>query len=104
MKFIEKRTFERIPARLEVITPYGNLFHSGTIMNLSEGGMFIRTKKIFPFDTKINIHIENEQVRLFSRVRRFEASSNYSWGIGLEIVNAQLNFIEFVLRLRAVWQ
>jgi hypothetical protein len=98
---MEKRAYERMPADIEVRLPYGNKFYSGTILNLSEKGMFISTKKFYPSDSMLSIYIDNKPVNLLSRVRRYRMTAGHLDGIGIEILNPQKKYLDFIDDLRS---
>ena len=101
MFIMKKRAFERIPVDFEVRLPCGNMFYSGTVLNLSEKGMFISTKRIYPVDSILNIQMEKETVYLLARVKSFKKTDGNSDGIGVEILNPPQNYLEFVSSLKA---
>jgi len=56
---MQRRTFERVPANIKVKFFCCESHYDGTIMNLSEDGMYISTDEMrFPFDSEINIIIQ----------------------------------------------
>ncbi len=97
----EKRACRRIHANLQARLFYGNLIYTGTVTNLSEKGMFIRTKVQFPVNSVcITLVLVNEQVvKIPVKVKRTAApESEYSTdcGIGVELVNAPQNYLDYV--------
>ena len=55
---MQRRAFERVPANIEVKFFCCESHYDGTIMNLSQGGMYISTDEMrFPFDSEIDIII-----------------------------------------------
>ncbi len=103
---MEKRIFERIPSSLAVRFPHENMFYSGTVLNLSEKGMFISTKRLFPAYSVFSITIkrENELLKVFVRVKRAMKTNGYYDGIGVEILNPQKKYLEFVENLRLLYK
>lgn len=100
--FFEKRAFERKPAGEEVSISHGNMFYSGTILNISENGMFISTKKYFPLDTTSVIFIRktNNHIKLFTKVKRITVSHEKGNGIGVELLTPPQAYLDFVNSLK----
>jgi hypothetical protein len=88
---MEKRSFERIDADIDVRFSYGYMFYTGAISNLSEKGLFVRTKNCLPDNSivLIMLRLENELVKLLARVTRSIRSGNNRDGMGIEILNPQ---------------
>ena len=72
------------------------MFYSGHVLNLSEKGMFISTRRFYPVNSILNIHIENERANIFTGVRWCNVKSAYLNGIGVEILNPQEEYLEFI--------
>jgi hypothetical protein len=98
---MENRAFERIPVDFEIRLPFGNMFYSGKVLNLSERGMFISTKRSYPLDSVLTIQIEKETVYLLAKVRSFKITDGNLEGVGVEILNPPQNYLEFVSSLKA---
>ncbi len=98
----EKRTFERIPAGEDVSISYGNMFYSGTILNLSKKGLLISTKKCFPVDSTSAIFIGKKEnhVTLFAKIKRITKLDEYYNGIGFEILDSPRAFLDFIETLK----
>lgn len=98
---LEKRAFERIPARIDFHC--FNIDCFGTITNLSAKGMFIRSQNMsFPFATyfELLIPLKKHELKLCARVKRITKSRCYYDGIAVELVNPSREYLEFVSRLR----
>lgn len=98
---LEKRAFERIPARIDFHC--FNIDCFGTITNISANGMFIRSQKMkFPFDAyfEILIPLKEEKLKVCARVKRVTRSRSYYDGMAVELVNPSRRYLEFVSRLR----
>ena len=76
----------------------GNLFFSGTILNLSEKGMFIGTKKHFPLNTiyLIVLRLKDRLLKLPAIIKRSTGAIGYYDGIGVELVNPPYEYVQFV--------
>ncbi|MBI5408485.1 MAG: PilZ domain-containing protein [Nitrospirae bacterium] len=101
---MERRSVERLPARLQARLFYGNMIYSGIVANLSEKGMFICTRINFPIDSVfVVIVLRNGQTFKFPvKVRRFTKSNNNHYGcieesgIGVELLNTPQDYLEFI--------
>jgi c-di-GMP-binding flagellar brake protein YcgR len=55
---MQRRAFKRVPANIKVKFFCCESQYDGTLMNVSEGGMYISTDEMrFPFDSEIDIII-----------------------------------------------
>ncbi len=100
---MEKRAFERIPADIKVRFNCNSTEFSGTIMNLSEKGMFINTEESwFPFDVQFEIPVamEEEILNVPVNLNRIILSPD-SNGIGVELISPPEKYLKFVSRLKA---
>ncbi|KPK01157.1 MAG: hypothetical protein AMK71_06655 [Nitrospira bacterium SG8_35_4] len=98
---LEKRAFERIPARIDFHC--FNIDSFGTITNLSANGMFIRSEKVnFPFASyfELSIPLQKQELKLCARVKRITKSRCYYDGMAVELVNPSRQYLEFISRLR----
>ena len=101
---MQRRAFKRLPSNIEVKFFCSGTDYTGTIINLSENGMFIATKKMcFPFDSQFEIHIplENEVLSLPVRVSRITKSAEFFDGIGLELKYPPLKYLKLVRNIRS---
>lgn len=102
---MEKRAYSRIPVELDARFYCCNgTYHSGTITNLSEKGMFIRTKEMcFPFDSRLEIFIplKDERLRVPVNLNRIIISPDSDDSIGVELPDPPQEYIEFVKSLRS---
>ncbi len=99
------RTVDRIPVLIDVKINYDKSVYIGTLMNISESGMFIRTNKMpSPLQSQIEISILlNEEVICVSgKLVREENIRGYYNGIGVEVLNPPQNYIDFIDNLLAV--
>jgi predicted mannosyl-3-phosphoglycerate phosphatase (HAD superfamily) len=100
---MEKRAFERIPADIKVRFYCNNTEFSGTIVNLSENGMFINTEESwFPFDVQFDIPVslEEEILNISVNLNRIILSPD-SNGIGVELISPSEKYLKFVSRRKA---
>ncbi len=103
---MEKRAYSRIPVELDVRFYCCNgTYHSGTVTNLSEKGMFIRTKEMcFPFDSQLEIFIplkKDEKLRVSVNLSRIIISPDSDDSIGVELPDPPREYLEFVKGLRS---
>jgi Tfp pilus assembly protein PilZ len=102
ISFKEKRVYERIPFKEEISILYGNLFYSGTVLNLSQKGMFIGTNKRFSLDSTSIIFIskKNEYMKLLTKVKQIREPDGYYYGIGVELLHSPKAYLEFINAIR----
>jgi len=75
----------------------------GTVMNLSENGMFISMQKmVFPFDSEIEIIFRTDKklLKVPVKVIRITKSENVFNGIGVELLNNHREYLELVSSLK----
>ncbi len=99
---MEKRTYERLHANLDARFIYEDMFYSGRILNLSEGGMFISTIKYIPSESKFTvvIRINNEICEMPAKVKRVTRKNAYSDGIGIELIDPSNEYLKYLNVLR----
>ncbi len=96
---MRKRSFERIPASINVEFCCDDRGYSGTVKNLSENGMFISTRDMcFPFDTKFEvlIPVEESVLTIPVKVSRITRTSNCYDGIAVELLNPPEDYLKFI--------
>ncbi len=99
---MSKRSSLRIPVRINVNFYRDKKCYSGTITNLSENGMFLRTiGEDFPqgSEFEITIPVKKEELSVSARLIRSSKIDNGNRGIGLHLVSTSKNYIEFVENL-----
>lgn len=102
MKIAEKRAFKRIAANIDARFFFGNIFYSGTVLNISEKGMFINTKRCLPSDSMFVIIIREEHalLKVIAKVRRSTLGGGGCDGMGVELLSPSADFIKFIDRLK----
>ncbi len=97
-----RRSFNRIPTDIKVKFFSGTEMCYGTVMNLTEKGMFIRTKVNFPLQPQLRILMpcKDEFLRLNVWVKSFGGSDSINNGLGVELLNPPQKYLEFVGNLR----
>ncbi len=102
---MEKSSFERVDADVDVRFSYGYIFYTGEIRNFSEKGMFIRTRNILPDNSIVLVmfRVEDELVKLLARVKRSAKSGNNHDGMGIEILNPQKKYLNYIDSLKSIY-
>jgi len=95
---MDRRSFERIPMGEKIRISHGNLLFSGTILNLSEKGMFIGTKKQFPLDSisLIMMRLKDKLLKIPIKIKRATKPSGYYDGIGVELLSIPQDYMDFI--------
>jgi len=100
---MQRRSFERVPANIKVKFFCCESHYDGTVMNLSERGMYISTDEMrFPFDSEIDIiiPINSDIFKISVKVMRITKSADYYDGIGVSVVEPSVHYIDFVNNCR----
>jgi hypothetical protein len=100
-KVAEKRIYGRIPVDLKSRFSHGNIFSSGTIMNLSKKSMFIKTMNVIPVDSVITVilHTSKELFQVFAKVKRLNRTAEHYDGMGVEIISSNYMYLKYVKSL-----
>ncbi len=98
----EKRSRERIGTNINASFFQGNLFYSGTVLNLSEKSMFITTKKRLPADSMFVVVFReyDKLMKVIAQVKRNAVNNLHGEGLGIELVSPPAVYAEFVNQLR----
>ena len=82
-----------------------NIEYFGTVVNLSEKGMFIRSQKItLPLESQFDIFIplkEGDVLSIGVTVKRLIKSNGYYDGIGIELLNQPQEYLDLVRSLKS---
>ncbi len=102
---MDKRAHERIPVSIEFHCL--DMEYFGTVMNISETGMFIKSEKIcFPLKLQFDLSIPCGS-KIFNvpvTVKRITKSGNSYSGLGVELMEQPKDYLEFINRLRQASQ
>jgi hypothetical protein len=101
---MQKRAFERITSNIDVSFFCFDTDYKGTIINISENGIFISTDKVsFPFDPEFDVIIPDKKNMLTVpvRVRRVTKSGDNFDGIGAIVLNPSKQYLDFVRNLKS---
>jgi hypothetical protein len=100
---MQRRAFERVPANIKVKFFCCESHYDGTIMNLSDEGMYISTDEMrFPFDSEIDIIIplNLDILKVPVKVMRMTKSSEFYDGLGVRVLKPSVPYINFVNNCR----
>lgn len=105
---MERRVCERLFAELQTRILYGDIIYTGTVTNLSEEGMFIRTRAHFPENTVFDVVVRQngQTLKITVEVKRTAKPfayniGNQEHGIGVTLINPPHDYLEFVEKCRA---
>ena len=96
---MQRRAFERVPANIKVKFFCCESHYDGTIMNLSQGGMYISTDEMrFPFDSEIDIIIQMnlDILKVPVKVIRITKSSDIYDGLGVAVLKPSGDYMDVV--------
>ncbi|MBI5097903.1 MAG: PilZ domain-containing protein [Nitrospirae bacterium] len=99
------RTFDRIPVLIDIKINCNNMVVTGTLINISEHGMFIRTNRMpSPIQSQIDITIplKDESIHISGKIVREENIQGYYNGVGVEVLNPPQNYLDFIDNLITV--
>lgn len=99
---MEKRNFERIAVNVEARFFQWKMFYSGTVLDLSAKGMFIKTNPCLLYNSKLIVFLlaEKNLLKVPVRVKRVSTINHHCDGIGVEILNSTEDYTKFVLNTR----
>lgn len=99
LRLIKKRAFKRFPSHINVRFNCGDTDYSGTITNISKGGMFIKTGRMsFPFESQFIVVMILDGGVLHVRVKviRITKSDDIYNGIGVALLDAPREYLSLV--------
>ncbi len=99
---MQNRAYDRIHVQLEAMYHCGVKNNKGIVKNISENGLFIRTKMDFPFDINFDLIIPSSKGSLHFpvKINRLVKSDGEYNGIGLEIADQSETYLDYVNSLR----
>lgn len=100
---MERRSSKRVTATLRVEFDCSNTICCCNAINLSERGMLLRTSDIFfPMNTRfeIFIHLKGEVLEVAAKVNRLVKTDAVYDGIGIELIDPPLAYVDFISSLR----
>ncbi len=99
---MERRSHERVLAKVKARMFYGNIFYSGMVTDLSEKGVFVSTKMNFPPNSVfiLVVLVKNQSIKILGRVKRALRAdgdeSNMKRGMGIELLSPPHEYTSFV--------
>lgn len=98
---MRKRQHHRYPKRLEVKFSSGEQTFVGISSNLSESGLFIRTKRCFVIDSIIDIELvmpDGQLSHLKGRVARATKTplASFKNGMGIELIEKDTAYLNYL--------
>jgi hypothetical protein len=98
---MERRANKRKHSKVEARFPCLGTFFSGTVTNLSEKNMFLKTAMCVPDGSQLEILIcsQKEILKIPARVVRKEKTNNTYKGMGLELLNLSKGYLELLIKL-----
>jgi len=106
MAHFDKRKCERKLVREKVIYSFGNVFYSGNLRNVSKEGMFVETAYCLPVDASMILVMKYNDsfLNLRVKVKRLVRKSGSYKGMGLQLMNAQGRYLEYVDSLEPAYK
>jgi hypothetical protein len=102
-----QREFERIPTYFKVRFSCFHTDYTGTVTNVSENGMFIKTGKMsFPFDStlEILIHLKDKIFKVPVEVSRMTKSKDQYDGLGVKLLDTPRDYLDLVNTYKMIHQ
>ncbi len=98
---MERRRHRRFTKRLETRFKSGGMNFTGISSNLSETGLFIRTKRSFAPDSILDIELvmPNGRLSFLKGIVKWTvktAISSFKNGMGVEIIEKDASYVDFV--------
>ena len=100
----ERRVYRRIPVNISVRYYFNNMFYTGTILNISESGLFLSTRKCLPSDSffVVIVNTENKLLKLIARVKRVTKKTGECDGVGIALLEPPNEYHLFVKDLKRI--
>jgi hypothetical protein len=98
----DRRSHERIPARIQTRFFCGSRIYAGDITDISEKGMFVRTEMRLPVNSRIDIMIlvDGKVMNVPVSVRRTVNENNsggaVASGMGVELTRSVQKYVDYV--------
>jgi len=101
---MERRSLKRIPSDVKVCFFCSETDYFGTITDISENGMYIKTDKIsFPIESLVGIIIETKTMLLKvpGKICRLSKSGDVYDGMGVRVLHSVHEYLEYVKTLKS---
>ncbi len=102
LSMVEKRSSERVPTTINAQFFYGNLFYSGTVLNVSEKGMFINTRRCLPKEAMFVVMVRSgkRSFKVIAKVKRANRFNDDCNGMGVELLSPSSEYLRFIDNLK----
>ncbi len=94
----DKRAYSRISIGVGVKIFYNNDIFQGTVLNVSERGMFIGTNQYFSSDSMICI--ESDSLKVLAIVKRLKKMNGNYGGVGVELINPAHDYFDYLKAIK----
>lgn len=105
---IDRRSCNRIPARIQARFFYGSRIYAGDILDISEKGMFVRTDMRLPVNSRIDIMIlvDRKVVKIPVTVRRTVKENDRGRsiaisGMGVELIRSVQKYTDYIHSIKS---
>ena len=94
----ERRSSKRLPVNIDARFFRDNMFYSGKILNLSNGGMLIKTNIDIPNGESfiVLLSAKKDIPKLVARVKRIKDNKTTAPDIGVELIDPPSEYTDFV--------
>lgn len=102
-KNLNRRSFERIPVNFMIHFYYGDSINFGTVTDISEKGMFVKTRMpLADVNSEFEIVIPSSHTELSVPVlvRRIAKKDDFYEGFGVELLTQTPEYLKHVLNLK----
>lgn len=102
-KKLQRRAFERFPANFMVHFYYGDSINFGTVTDISENGMFVKTKiPIADVNSEFEVVIPSphSELKVPVLVRRIAKNNDLYEGFGVEVRNRPEEYAAYVQNIK----
>ena len=103
----DQREFKGIPSSFKVRFSCFNTDYTGTVTNVSENGMFIKTGQMsFPFDSTLEIlvHLKHKIFKVPVEVSRITKSKDHYDGLGVKLLDTPQDFLDLINTYKMIHQ
>ncbi len=101
---MERRLYRRVDTCIPVKYHCEYILYNGTVENISENGMFIRTTNFLPCTNEIEMIVPLNEIvtTCTAKIRRIIKTDNTTFQVGLEILNPSSAYLDFVEKLKSL--
>ncbi len=100
MRFMEKRTYKRIPVQLFITVFNDDYIYDGLMINISESGVYFISRADLSSGSNIQVSIPFEQdiLKVSVKIKRVENTYNEYDGFAAELLKSSQDYIRFVCK------